>query len=118
MYTENLGEYGLSVIMLAVSACILTSLFKLLWKKLLVSSQESKSYSDKLSELCFLTETLLSFALAGLYFLLSGTENFSASRFVTLSLSTISCSELIYTLYESIGLKSLVKLILQRLKQL
>lgn len=114
----DITEFGLNIVVLSVIACIFTSIAKILWKKALQNVKDQKTYSDRLSELCFLTEIILSFMATAFYSYLILPENPSAVAYITLSLSTVSCAEVLYTTYESIGLKALTKLLLEKLKSI
>ncbi|MEG1923372.1 MAG: hypothetical protein RR307_02830 [Clostridia bacterium] len=109
-------NFGNTALLSAFIVLIITNTIKPFYKKKLAYITDIKIYDDKLSDLCFFTTFLLSIIATSLYFYIAK-MSFTVNLFAAYSLSIVTGTELLYTLYEKIGLKNLLKQLLLKLKQ-
>ena len=109
----HLTSFPIPVILSAIFATIATNAIKILIKGRLSATSE-KELSEKISDLCFFSCLILSIPAYLLTVFFSGIS-FTFVGMITFSVCSLSASELIYSLYEKVGIKKAVKALLELL---
>ncbi len=110
----GIAGYPLSVIYSAITAVVITSAVKPFIRKKLQNITDAKEYADKLSDACFYLNLALCALFYGGMILLTGTP-FKLSEALGFTLASLSVAEIIYSAYEKVGLKTLVKRLMELL---
>lgn len=111
-FTTGITAYPAAVLYTAIAAVFITGLIKPFIKKRLSSATlGEKLYADKLSDACFYLLLALCAVGSCLTFPITRTP-FVFGEAAGITLASLSAAELIYSTYEKVGLKKLVKSIL------